>query len=101
VTVEVEGQPLHMFVRVHDGGADIRASGTIPAELERGLRATLVGEGLRLDSFTQGERHSHADAREREPHDGPPSRTARAASSAHSTAPATPRTNGARVSVRA
>lgn len=52
VTVDVGGEALHLFVRVHDGATEVRASGAVPDELERSMRASLLGEGLRLEHFS-------------------------------------------------
>lgn len=102
VTVDVGGEALHLFVRVHDGATEVRASGAVPEELERSMRASLLGEGLRLEHFSsQSGQHEAPAEPELEP-DAPTRRPrpAEASISGAGTA-ASSSTSGGKLSVRA
>lgn len=100
VTVDVGGEALHLFVRVHDGATEVRASGAVPDELERNMRASLLGEGLRLEHFSSQSGHQEAPA-EPDPEDSAAPRRPRPIDPA--TSPATPASarGGGKLSVRA
>ena len=72
VVVDVGGETLQLMVRINQGAVDVRLAGAAtPDDLERGLRASLLGEGLRLGSFDRHDSHGSRDdsARDEESQD--------------------------------
>ena len=102
VVVDVGGETLQLMVRINQGAVDVRLAGAAtPDDLERGLRASLLGEGLRLGSFDRHDSHGSRDDSARDEESQDERSIAPSRPRVRDEATTAPLARGARLSVRA